>query len=121
MQFLIILMVAATAAHAADVKLKSADLPPPKGVDASIQKLLQPKAIQLVEGDKPAFQFWLVNELPLQSKPASPAKALDAVKQPTLLGVVSVGSPQRDYRDDELAVGVYTMRFALQPQDGNHL
>ena len=114
-------MLAATAAHAADVKLKSADLPPPKGVDASIQKLLQPKAIQLVEGDKPAFQFWLVNELPLQSKPASPAKALDAVKQPTLLGVVSVGSPQRDYRDDELAVGVYTMRFALQPQDGNHL
>src|SRR6266850_3753411 len=121
MQFLIVLLLAATAAQAADLKLKTADLPPPKGVDASIQKLLQPKAVQLVDGDKPAFQFWLVNELPLQSKPASTAKALDAVKQATLIGVVSVSSAQRDYRDDELAPGVYTMRFALQPQDGNHL
>jgi len=121
MQFLIILLLAATAAQAADLKLKTADLPPPKSVDASIQKLLQPKAVQLVGGDKPAFQFWLVNELPLQSKPASTAKALDAVKQATLIGVVAVSSAQRDYRDDELAAGVYTMRFALQPQDGNHL
>jgi hypothetical protein len=117
----ILFLLAAIAAQAADLKLKTADLPPPKEADASVQKLLQPKAIQLVDGDKPAFQFWLVKELPLQSKPASTAKALDAVKQATLLGVVSVPAAQRDYRDDELAAGVYTMRFVLQPQDGNHL
>ena len=114
-------MLAAVAAQAADLKLKTGDAPLPKEVDASIQKLIQPKAIQLVDGDKPAFQFWLAKELPLQSQPASTAKALDAVKQTTLLGVVSVPSAQRDYRDDELAAGVYTMRFVLQPQDGNHL
>jgi hypothetical protein len=121
MQFVIVLLMAAVAARAADLKLKTPDLPPPKEVDASVQKLLQPKAIQLVDGDKPAYQFWLVKELPLQSKPASPAKALDSVKQATLLGIVSVPNAQRDYRDDELAAGVYTMRFVLQPQDGNHL
>ena len=27
----------------------------------------------------------------------------------------------RDYRDDELPPDTYTMRFAFQPQDGNHL
>ena len=117
----ILFLLAAVAAQAADLKLKTGDAPLPKEVDASIQKLIQPKAIQLVDGDKPAFQFWLAKELPLQSKPASAAKALDAVKQTTLLGVVSVPSAQRDYRDDELAAGVYTMRFVLQPQDGNHL
>jgi len=117
----ILFLLAAIAAQAADLKLKTADSAPPKEVDASIQKLLQPKAIQLADGDKAAFQFWLVKELPVQSKPASAAKALDAVKQATLLGVVSVPAAQRDYRDDELAAGVYTMRFVLQPQDGNHL
>jgi hypothetical protein len=31
-----------------------------------------------------------------------------------------VPGARRDYRDDEIAASVYTMRFALQPQDGNH-
>jgi hypothetical protein len=43
------------------------------------------------------------------------------LKQATLIGAVNVPSAQRDYRDDEMAAGAYTMRFALQPQDGNHL
>jgi hypothetical protein len=121
MRLIILILLAAVALHGADLTVRTADMPPPKEVDPAIQKLLQPKAIQLVEGDQPAFQFWLVNELPLQSKPSSAAKALDAVKQATLLGAVSVPKAQRDYRDDEIAAGVYTMRFALQPQDGNHL
>lgn len=111
----------APAAFAADLTLKVTDRPPPKELDPSLQKLLQPKAIQLLEGDQPAFEFWLVKELPLASKPASLAKALDAVKQATFLGAVSVPKARRDYRDDEIAAGVYTMRLALQPQDGNHL
>jgi len=38
-----------------------------------------------------------------------------------LLGAVSVGNGQRDYKDNEIAAGIYTMRFGLQPQDGDHL
>jgi len=119
--FVILTTLLAASTWAADLKLKVADSPPPKDLDASIQKLLQAKSIQLLDGDKPAFEFWLVSNLPLQSKPASAAKALDAVKQATLLGAVSVSKSMRDYRDDEIAPGVYTMRLALQPQDGNHL
>jgi len=122
MRYLVLLIVAlAYSASGADLALKNIDKSPPKELDASIQKLLQPKAIQLIEGGQPAFEFWLASELPLQAKPASAAKALDAVKQATLLGAVSVPKARRDYRDDEIAAGVYTMRLALQPQDGNHL
>lgn len=108
-------------ANAADLSLKVAEKEPPKEFDASIIAKLQPKAIQLLDGDKPAYEFWFVAELPLKSKPASAGKALDQIKEATLLGAVAVSKRQRDYRDDELAPGVYTMRFALQPQDGNHL
>ena len=106
---------------AADLTLKMADKEPPKELDASIRAKLQSKVVQLVEGDKPVYEFWFAAELPLQSKPASAGKALDAIKQATLLGAAAVSKSQRDYRDDELAAGVYTMRFALQQQDGNHL
>ena len=75
----------------------------------------------MLDGDKPAYEFWFCNEIPLQAKPESVARGLDALKQATLLGAVSVPKAKRDYRDDELAAKVYTLRFALQPQDGNHL
>jgi len=83
--------------------------------------LLQNKAVQLLEGDQPAFEFWLASNLTVAQKPASAAKSLDALKQPALIGAVSIPKPQRDYRDDEIAAGVYTMRLIIQPNDGNHL
>ena len=43
------------------------------------------------------------------------------MKTAALLGAVSVLKPRRDYRDDDLPAGVYTLRFALRPNDGNHL
>ena len=106
---------------AAEFAVKVADKEPPKELDASIRAKLQTKAVQLLDGEKPVYEFWFSAELPLQSKPASVGKALDALKQATLLGAVAVSRDQRDYRDDELHAGIYTMRFALQPQDGNHL
>ena len=112
---------ALTPSTGADLTLKVADKEPPKELDAAITSRLQKKAVQLLDGGQPVFEFWFVTELPLQSKPTALAKALDSVKQATLLGVVSVPKSLRDYRDDELAAGAYTMRLVLQPQDGNHL
>ena len=114
MRLFILSLMTAVDLSAVELTLKTSDAPPPKQIDPAIQKLLQHKAIQLMDGAQPAFQFWLVNEL-------SGAKGLEMLKPATLLGVVSVSKAQRDYRDDEIAAGVYTMRFALQPQDGNHL
>jgi hypothetical protein len=118
---LVVLVQLANGANAADLALKVVDKEPPKEIDASIRAKLQSKAVQLLEGDKPVFEFWFSAEIPLQSKPVSVAKALEAVRQTTLLGAVSVAISQRDYRDDDLSAGLYTMRFVLQPQDGNHL
>lgn len=109
------------AAFSAELTLKLTDKEPPKELDALIRARLQPRAIQLLDGDKPAWEFWLASEIPATSKPPSRDKALDAVKTATLLGAVSVAKPQRDYRDDELPAGVHTLRLAMQPQDGNHL
>lgn len=109
------------AANLYALELKVIDKAPPEELAADIRAKLQGKAIQLLDGAKPAFEFWLVSEMPLTSKPAGLAKALDSVGTATLLGAVKVPKPRRDYRDDPLPAGVHTMRLALQPQDGNHL
>jgi hypothetical protein len=108
-------------ASAAEFTVKVADKEPSKDLAEPIRALLQSKAIQLQEGGKVVLELWLAKELALQSKPSSPATAMDALKQASLLGAVDVPAPRKDYREDEIAKGVYTLRYALQPQDGNHL
>jgi len=116
-----LLVLAAVPAFPAGLVLKVVDKDPPKELNPSIAATLQKSAVQLLDGDKPVLEFWFAAELPLTAKPASPDKALDAVKQAALVGAVSVAKNMRDYREDPLPAGVHTMRFVLQPQDGNHL
>ena len=119
--FTVVLWISfAGALGAANLSVKTADKEPPKEISEAIRQTLQSKAVQVLDGDKPAFEFWFAREIPLKSKPASLAAALDSIEMAGLLGAVSVSTPTRDYRDDELPAGVYTMRFALQPQDGDH-
>jgi hypothetical protein len=108
-------------ASAADVAVKITEKEPPKEVGEEIRKVLQPKAIQIIEGDKPVYEFWFRTEVPLKSKPESPSKGLSALGEITLLGVAVLPEARRDYKDNEIAAGTYTMRFGLQPQDGDHL
>jgi hypothetical protein len=113
--------LALISSSAADLTLKVADIPPPMELSEGIKRELEPKAIQLLNSDKPVFEFWFRKDIPATAKPESPAKALSSLKEGTLIGVAFVHGSQRDYRDDELTSGAYTMRFGLQPQDGNHL
>ncbi len=116
----VVLCVLSSGLCAADFTLKVTDKEPSKELGDAIRATLQAKAIQVLDGEKPAFEFWFAKELSLKSKPASLAKALDSVEPATLLGAVSVSAVTRDYRDDELPAGTYTIRYALQPQDGDH-
>jgi hypothetical protein len=110
-----------TVGGAAELNLKLLDKTLPQEIDPSITNLLSSKALQLLDGEKPAYELWLRDRLPLKSKPSSTATGLASLAETTLIGIMVVGSGQRDYKDNDIASGAYTVRFALQPQDGNHL
>ena len=118
---LLLPLAAPTPGSGAEIKLKFLDKAPPTELGESIRAHLQSKAVQLLDGEKAVYEFWFARELTLTKKPASPAKVMEGLPAAALIGAVSVPKSIRDYRDDELAGGVFTMRFALQPQDGNHL
>ncbi len=107
---------------AADFTLKTADKPAPKEIGDSMRAVLQPKTIQLLQGDKPALEIWFRQEVPLKSKPASANEALGTIAETTFMGVVSViEASLRDYKDNEIPKGTYSARFGFQPKDGDHL
>src|SRR5207244_8841520 len=91
---------------AADFALKTADKPPPKEIGDSIRAVLQPKAIQLLSGDKPALEIWFRQEIPLKSKPSSANDALGSVAETALIGAVAIAEKGlQDYKGNDIPTG----------------
>lgn len=115
------LLVLAGSVSANDFSVASLDKAPPAELGETIKAELGKQAYTISAGDKPMYELWLRKALPLKSAISSPSKALDAIGQTTLMGAMKILGDERDYRDDELYPGTYTVRFGLRPQDGNHL
>ena len=107
--------------QASDFSVKSISKAAPSELGDSIKAELSDQAIQIFKGDKPLYELWLASSVTLNSAIDAPNRALSALKQTTLLGAIKVIDSERDYRDDELFDGTYTIRFGLRPDDGNHL
>ena len=118
---LLSLLLTAALATGADFSVKVGAKGAPKELAAPMSALLDPNAVQLREGDKPVYDFWFVKQLPLKSIPESVAVGLKTIPEASVLGAVVVHQPRHDYKNNDIAPGIYTMRFALQPQDGDHL
>jgi len=107
--------------RAAEATVKVVNKPLPAGLAESFRTLLQPQATQLLEGDAPLLEFWFPASWNLGKAYDAPSKGLGSLSDTAVLGAVVVHKDMRDYRDDELFPGTYTMRLGLRPNDGNHL
>jgi hypothetical protein len=103
------------------VRLTVAAAEPPEEVAEPIRKVLNKEAVSLANGESTFFQFWFRQELPLAQAPAGGTLALDTLQEGTVLGVLKVTAERYDFRDEEIPIGVYILRFGIQPEDGNHL
>lgn len=96
---------------------KQAD-PPPAELADPVQALLAPGGPRVTIGAR-TLEFWFVKSLPLRS--GTTGAGWDAVDEGTLVGAAKVSAPHVEIRGKRLNPGVYTLRFALQPQNGDHL
>jgi hypothetical protein len=102
---------------AAEFTVKTGDKTAPSQVAEPIRSALTSKPVQLLDGDKPLLQIWLLNEIPFKSKPS-----LNAIPEAALVALVSVeAAGLKDYKENDIPKGVFTARFVTQPQDGDHL
>ena len=116
-----ILMLSSALVVASEFSTKTLEKGAPSRLGDSIKAELSPTGIQILRKEKPIYELWLRKQLPLKTSVESAGKALNALGQTTLLGAIAILADERDYRDDELYAGVYTIRFGLRPEDGNHL
>jgi hypothetical protein len=87
---------------------------PPSDLSAGVASRLSPAA-RIVTGPA-TLEVWLVDKLESTGGPG-----WSGVDSGTLVGGVRVSGEFKEIRGKAVKPGVYTLRFGLQPQNGDHL
>ena len=95
--------------------------PLPDGVPAATRDLVQSEGISVRAGDELIASFWM-RSVPFDGQPAGGfGIRFDNIPEGALLGVMEFPEQGSDFREQAVPPGVYTIRFGLHPEDGNHM
>jgi hypothetical protein len=95
---------------------------PPTGLSDALKGILQAQGSRILNEQGGTWcEIWIRKEVANSGKPASPDAKYPALHLGSLLGVMSFPAAGSDYRGQAIKPGIYTMRYCLIPQDGNHL
>jgi len=114
---LFVFIMAAGAAFS-QYKLEPAG-PPPSDLPGSISATLQKDGIK-VSGSAPVCEIWLVSTAPTGPKTTEEGVSLPTIPQGALLGALRFAGKGSDRRGQTIKPGVYTLRYSLQPVNGDH-
>ena len=95
----------------------------PTDVTAVVRKELDSNAITITEKDgNNLLTIWFRGTIPMKATVEQVRNGLTYREIPdgTLIGVVQFDKPFVDFRKQEIKAGVYTLRFAVQPDTGDH-
>jgi hypothetical protein len=112
MSVLLVFLVSANALSASTLT----DAPPPELAPA-VRALVASTGAR-VTASGTTLDFWWVKALPLQG---TGAPSWQQVEEGTLVGAVRVSATYRDIRGRVIKPGVYTLRYGIQPANGDHL
>jgi hypothetical protein len=99
-------------------------VPAPQEVQGPIRKLLGERCIQLLDAkDTLLAEVWFRKEVPVKATDAQINNGLTYAEVPetTVFGVIRFPKQITDYRKQKIPAGVYTLRLANQPMDGDHM
>jgi hypothetical protein len=94
---------------------------PPAALANAIAGTIAPGGVRVIvsRGSPITLDFWWVSALPLQAGSGNPSWT--SVAEGSLIGAVNIPAEFRDIRGRIVKAGVYTLRYGLQPSNGDHL
>lgn len=94
----------------------------PAAVPAAIQAALETSGVQFESSQgTPVCEIWWRKGIPVQKAASSPDILYSGLSMGELVGAVNFPAAAKDYRGQTIKPGYYTLRYALIPQDGNHM
>ena len=95
----------------------------PADVPSALQSALDSQGARVTaDGGAILCEVWLSKALPTSPNPnTSPDVLYGSLPQGAFVGVLHFPKDTTDFRSQSIKAGYYTLRFALIPQDGNHM
>jgi hypothetical protein len=92
---------------------------PPSELNASVSSLLNKEGVKVSDGSKVIAEMWFRSSMPTGGK-SEDAQSLTGVPMGALMGAIRFPANWADRRGQQVKAGVYTMRYGLFPQNGDH-
>lgn len=95
---------------------------PPEGIAEPIRAVLDDAALVVRDGTQEVLTVWFRAAIPVKATAEQVKNGLtyQEIPEGELVGVIRFPEKFTDYRKQTIAAGVYTLRFALQPDIGDH-
>lgn len=107
---------------AEDPQFESIEEAVPDSIAAPIKTLLDGPALRARMDEQLDAKFWLRRRIPLAESASSDLGVqFGRIQQGTLFGAMKLEKEWRDYKNLPIPPGTYTLRYAVQPADGNHM
>ena len=95
--------------------------PPADALAKEIAAQLAPTGLKVIRGSKRTLcEIWLCTQWTARDNFQPTAEVLYPFQPGQLIGVVRFRRKGGDFRDQDIRKGIYTLRYAQQPVDGNH-
>ncbi len=98
------------------------EAPPAAELAPEVAAQISPTGFQVASADgKNVCEIWLAKKWDAKPDFEPSLSVLYPLKPGTLVGVLRFSKKGTDFRGQDIAKGVYTLRYANQPEDGNHV
>src|SRR5579864_31092 len=96
--------------------------PPPAELAPAIIQALQQQGTKILGSDGSVYcEVWFRTSVPSGPKATEEGITLPTIPHGALLGAIRFPGPGADRRGQAIKPGVYTLRYSLQPVNGDHL
>jgi hypothetical protein len=122
--FVVLVALASVETVQASMKVEVLKEAPPSALGAAIRDVLNAQGYRIRDdGGQPFMDIWLRKPIPSSAKPSGPKGTIQFpfLSEGELLGACQFAAEGHDYRDQEISKGFYTLRYGLQPVNGDHL
>jgi hypothetical protein len=110
------------AALAADYRVEATKDTPPAELAPDVVAQISPTGYKVFQGEKRVVcEIWLAKKWATKSDGQAAENILYPFQIGSLMGVLRFPRKGADFRGQDIAAGVYTLRYADQPVDGNHV
>jgi hypothetical protein len=109
-------------ASAQGYKVEEFSAAPPAELAPAVRETLSKTALRVTGPEGPLCEIWLRAVVPARATPEQKLGiGYGQFEEGTLFGAVRFLRESRDFRKQLVKPGVFTLRYALNPVDGNHM